>query len=656
MGRALASRATVVSTASLHRVPIRNCTKVICKTKMVQQKLLCTPFVMISLAAAAELIDDCRVVVVGGSIAALSAAVTSAKEGVETCLIAPTSFVGGQMTANGIPALDFMTENGRLPFNTSAATPDTWSVNQPRDFTALVRSIHPVPNYHNTCWVSPYCFLPTAMEGEGGGIHTMIASAGSNLRVFRNTVLLNATTMAAAAGGSQSRRVMRVIAVQRTSKASAAHVCRRLSESMPDWYSTTSSAFFDKRVLSIRADHWVDASYNGELLLLAGAPYLQGIDEAFDGDNRGTAGNDTIGQAFTMTFHVQLLGQRAPPEERRPAMFRNGFPPMEANWSPDPFRASPAIHTPTHKLDWESLWTRRRSYAALHNPSAGATNAVTANLGMDPPQINNVSLGDVHLAAWPDYHYGYLFLSKEQAAFSVQAGDGAWTGGYDLHSIERAERYSYGAFEAYSARAPPMWRNRTQLNSTFLGTCHGLAQLPYVRDGRRSVGIDGFVLNLSYVHSASKAPPDDCIAIVGSGCDIWGHRMMEIPVNNTAPGIAKCAPADRLCNAYPQYMRIGGSTGLTCVPLRALTSARLANVVPAGYAMAQSFMVNAALRMHREEFAIGVGAGAVSAHMAHAQLNSTEATLQPKVRAAIQERIRSHAPLTWTTNMSNDRR
>ena len=83
-----------------------------------------------------------------------------------------------------------------------------------------------------------------------------------------------------------------------------------------------------------------------------------------------------------------------------------------------------------------------------------------------------------------------------------------------------------------------------------------------------------------------------------------------------------------------------------------MTSAQLANVIPAGYAMAQSFMVNAALRMHREEFAIGVGAGAVSAHMVQAQLQSTEAALQPTVRMAIQERIRNYAPLTWTTTKS----
>jgi hypothetical protein len=36
------------------------------------------------------------------------------------------------------------------------------------------------------------------------------------------------------------------------------------------------------------------------------------------------------------------------------------------------------------------------------------------------------------------------------------------------------------------------------INGTVFGTCHGLAKLPYVRDTRRSIGIQNFVMN---VHS-----------------------------------------------------------------------------------------------------------------------------------------------------------
>ena len=34
--------------------------------------------------------------------------------------------------------------------------------------------------------------------------------------------------------------------------------------------------------------------------------------------------------------------------------------------------------------------------------------------------------------------------------------------------------------------------------------------------------------------------------------------MMEHPIDNSAPGIAKCAEGDKICEQYPQYMRRGG--------------------------------------------------------------------------------------------------
>lgn len=69
-------------------------------------------------AVAADNVERCDVVIIGGSVAGLSAAVTSAKEGATTCLLSPTDMLGGQMTSNGIPALDY-TEDARVPFNTS---------------------------------------------------------------------------------------------------------------------------------------------------------------------------------------------------------------------------------------------------------------------------------------------------------------------------------------------------------------------------------------------------------------------------------------------------------------------------------------------------------------------------------------------------------
>ena len=119
-----------------------------------------------STAAGRQEVEDveCDLVVVGGSVAGLAAAVTAAKEGASTCLLEPTDMLGGQLTANGIPALDFSPEQcyPDTPFNTSAL-PKTMDANMPRDLPPLLRSIHPVPGFRSTCWVSCYCFLPTAL-------------------------------------------------------------------------------------------------------------------------------------------------------------------------------------------------------------------------------------------------------------------------------------------------------------------------------------------------------------------------------------------------------------------------------------------------------------------------------------------------------------
>ena len=41
---------------------------------------------------------------------------------------------------------------------------------------------------------------------------------------------------------------------------------------------------------------------------------------------------------------------------------------MEPAWEPNPYRASPAIHTPTDTLNFTSLWSRRRSYHQMPPP------------------------------------------------------------------------------------------------------------------------------------------------------------------------------------------------------------------------------------------------------------------------------------------------
>ena len=509
--------------------------------------VLCVAFAGAAVkGGAVEEAVECDVVVIGGSVAGLSAAVTAAKEGANTCLLEPTDMLGGQMTSNGIPALDFSSEHcdAQTPFNTSK-DPSTQDINLANDLPPLLHSIHPTPGYRSTCWVSCYCYLPTALAN--GGIAALVDSVADKLRVFKQTVLISADTTAVASNSSshsQTTKITSVRAVQRTATAMAAKSCPdhpgygvQLSKSLPDWYSPEPSPMFDKKILLFNASTWLDTSYNGELLVLSGAPYLQGIDEEYDGDVRGASqpiGNDTIGQSFTMTYQIILYDE---PVSQAAA---NAFPPFVPypGFVPSPFRSSPAIHTPNHRLSWAELWTRRRSYHSFapphssslshsSSPSHSSSHLAPPPLTntppqsrrrlMDPPHVNNVSVGDVTLMAWPDNHWRYIFTSKNTTASSIGTSD--WVGGYDTLALDIAERFSYSSFRTFRDLSPKEWTNKLQINSTHMGTCTGLTKMPYIRDGRRSLGVDDFIMTLDNTPGLYSAP--DCAAIVGHGTDIW---------------------------------------------------------------------------------------------------------------------------------------
>jgi len=94
-------------------------------------------------------------------------------------------------------------------------------------------------------------------------------------------------------------------------------------------------------------------------------------------------------------------------------------------------------------------------------------------------------------------------------------------------------------------------------------------------------------------------------------------------------------------------MNESGSTGNIYIPLRAYTNGRVENLLVSGLAMAQSFMVNSAVRMHPEECANGVGAGGAAAEMALNVVRSTGELVENAVDA-VQRRIKRHGPIDWT--------
>jgi len=217
-----------------------------------------------------------------------------------------------------------------------------------------------------------------------------------------------------------------------------------------------------------------------------------------------------------------------------------------------------------------------------------------------------------------------------------------WEGGIDRSVLQGAEYLSYGYHYWYKAK------NGTELakkivmakwNSTYewdrvnsFGTCHGLSKLPYMRDSRRTIGLNKFVtLIMDIVGNATQLTGNQFIDRVAIGA--YDADIHQIPW---------CPYREYMKNAVylpvlPYY-----------IPFRSLTNYKITNLLVVGLSMAQSFTVNAATRLHPVEWSGGTAGGVIAAWMAKNNVLNTKDVLP--VISKVRERIELYTPTSWTIN------
>ncbi len=440
-------------------------------------------------------------------------------------------------------------------------------VNQAPEFFTWMQNL----GNPGACWVSRNCFRPDSFVTN---VLQPAIARESKLRVFYNTVVKDVERSGA--------RIQGLTAIQRTLRSGQS--VGFLSSELADWYSPANSTQYTKQTLSITGRVFIDATELGDVLALSDAPYLQGV-ETVDGSFE--IQDDRCGQAsvFPLVARYNASAQSEP-----------------AN----PFAVDHPAFYSLGTTTWDRVWTYRR---VIDGTGSGYA-------------------GDFSLQNWNpgnDYAYGYLLQSRA----ATQGAD--WTGGVDLSVLAGAERHAYGWYYWFKQREPNGLGNRITLDRTVLGSRTGLSKFPYLRDTRRSVGLEGFVLASGHLRGEASAltgtPFADRIAIGAYALDIHPLKTCSLPA----------------------YALGGGSEPLPFyLPFRALTNRDVENLLVAGKTMAQSFVANAATRLQPIEWTTGIGAGAAAAHMVLANLASTRDALANI--AAIQTRIRKHAPLEWTIN------
>ncbi|CAF1265342.1 unnamed protein product [Didymodactylos carnosus] len=505
-------------------------------------------------------IDDCQLLIIGGSTAALGAALSAARY-TQTCLLEPTDWIGGQLTTESLAAPDF-----------------AWHKLTDGNFTLDVGAINRLLKNRNPLF-SEFLILAAILP--------TVNTIKKNLRVFYNTVIKHIEK------DENGRRIIGVDSIQRTAKTTHNNDnCRFLSEELSDWYSRDESPWFTKTNLSFTQFQYViEGSAWGEVLALANVTYLQGLTEQFDGDTSGI-GNSTCGQSFTFDFLEKLMDK-----------------PTDEPKNPLPDRGNYSLAS----YKWEQIWTYRRS-------NTTATDS------------NHVAQYDITTQNWGygnDYQDEYFFLSINET--QLQLSD--WKGGVNLNAIQGAEERAYGYHYWYRANAPEQWINHTillrQLNMT--GTCHGLAKLPYLRESRRSIGIDNFLMNITTISGHARDLVgyifDDRIAIGAYDVDIHS--------------IAKCK--------YPPYIYQKYDILPFFIPLRSLTNRDIDNLIVVGKSIAQTFLVNAATRLHPIEFSVGQAGGVTAAYAILNEIRTT-AELVAQHSDRIRNMVKIYTPTSWTIN------
>ncbi len=532
---------------------------------------------------------SCNVMIAGGGLGGFAAALESLKQGQRVCMTEMTDWVGGQITQQGVSALDERPSQRDI-----SLFPKTYLEFRQR-ITDFYGTLNP-----GKCWVSNSCFAPK----DGHQIlramlepylQAKVPGSPPPLQLFPNTVI----------------KRLQVEGTQIRSLEAITHVAKGplndqpLSNYLEDWYSPQSSAKFDKQVLrftpSVERQNnklpWMvlDATETGELLPLAGVPYALGTDLG----NRWEPGASSAGtdpyctQGFTYTFIMEA----ADTPETNPIK-PEGY---DSNLSAGYYSYEKPI------FDFAQIFTYRRIKGKLPGT-----------------KLDAISIGDQTLQNWDrgnDWKLGTaddnLALTQEQLEKSGQLQD--WRGGLRPMALKKGEDHALGYFywlqtgrsDPELQKLNPQYQKDLYLNYRFLkgadspmGTLHGLSRHPYIREGRRILGRPsishpyGFRIYETDITQRANDENRQRAYIFYDSVGV-GHYPIDFhecikPDTSLSPYEAEQAPSV----TYPFQ-----------VPLRALIPQKIDNLLAVSKNIATTHITNGAYRVHPAEWSIGVAGG-----------------------------------------------
>lgn len=530
---------------------------------------------------------ECQVAVIGGTLGGVAAAGHAMATGAQTCLIEVSPWLGGQISSQGVSAID---ESLQMRLRNNFAP--SWvrfrqmiknQVMELPDWTPGPRSRSVVDT--NSCWVGALCFLPKAGAIAAEQFLQETSAAASNSRWATMTAFKGAEF------DGTGRRITAIYGVQRIPKDPNYVPKGRLSEEMAEWYSWSPTERYDRVPIRLQAPPGqsmivIDATDTGELVAWARIPHRLGSEsKATTGEPNGAAfDNPDCTQAFTYPFVLGIhddngaslatLSQIEPTyglHEHRSVYDLEGFP----------------FFTGKSVFHYRRIVSQTRNNPYTGSPARGDLSMINWNRGndwnwMDPP----------------------LILKAEELEASGQYQN--WMGGLSKSALKFGEEH---------ALVFARWLLETQANADFpmtylygpnspMGTLSGLSMVPYFREGRRilgrsAYGQEEFMIrenDLRYDFPEQRSFAPTAVGVSHYAIDIHGCRYR----NWFPSGDSVSAPAQE-----PKVRPIQ-------LPLESLIPQGVDNLLIGGKALAATHIANASIRVHYGEWQAGSAAGATA--------------------------------------------
>ncbi|MBR8831509.1 MAG: hypothetical protein N5P05_003150 [Chroococcopsis gigantea SAG 12.99] len=571
----------------------------------------------------AESVWECEVVVIGGTLGGVAAASGAMKTGATTCLIELSPWLGGQISSQGVPALDeSLAMRAKQNFSLS------WQSFKSLIARQQIKLINPGGKLQkvkvkdiNSCWVAKLCFPPLAgaMASE-----KLLQDAKKFAPASRWST---SVAFKGARFDKTGQIITAVYGVQRQPHKPDYAPSGRLSQELGSWYSWSSDDVFEKTPIKLQAPQGkrmmvIDATDTGELVGWANIPHRLGSEsKVTTGEKNGSdRDNPQCTQAFTYPFLLTIQDDKGASIERLKS--------LESAYSKKEHRrdfhmeAFPVFEGRSF-FQYRRLvsWTRNDPFTGA--PSRGDITVVNWNRGND----------------WNWMNPPLIFTAEEIDRTGQRQN---WLGGISKvslgHGEERALLFAHWTLEKLSTARYPLsylWGGDAPM-----GTESGLSILPYIREGRRILGRAAygqkeFLLREADIRNDMSGGRDlrrSAIALTHYDIDIHGCRYRNWEPSGEASG----APAREFV-VRP-----------TIIPLESLIPQGVDNLLIGGKAIAVTHIVNAVTRVHYAEWSVGGAAGVTAAVMvANPRLTPEEIVKTEAINTLQKLLVKEGLRLTW---------